>query len=92
MSYDFTGLTNAQAELLTYQGWEMGSTWPTRQPHPLTVKKLIERGLLIEHVTTVGRMTVREYEVPLSVHMAWCEHCGKEYAEMDSPPPPGEKA
>lgn len=78
MKYDFSRLTPAQQELLTYQGWRVGCGIPAVQPRPATVRKLIERGLVIEHETQYGPLTFKEYEVPLNVHIAWCAHCAKE--------------
>lgn len=79
MTYDFSGLAPRQQELLTFQGWQAGSKFPAVQPGPATVKKLIARGLVVEHLVEQMfgpfPMTVREYEVPLLVHAAWCEHC-----------------
>lgn len=81
MAYDFSGLTPRQQELLTFQGWQIGCELMP-QPGPRTVRKLIDRGLVVEHQRRVGSgpfaMTVREYEVPLDVHLAWCRFCGKQ--------------
>lgn len=86
MSYDFSGLTNAQHALLTFQGWQVGQANPDRspcvQPSERTVRKLIERGLVIPHERDVPAgpftMSVTEYEVPIDVHMAWCEYCAQQ--------------
>lgn len=83
-AYDFTKLTVLQKSLLTFGGWQIGST-VMYQPAPRSVKKLIDRGLLIE-VPRKDRsgpwtMTVIEYHVPLDVHRAWCEHC----SDMEQP-------
>lgn len=80
-AYDFTGLTPSQHALLTFQGWHVGDRMQV-QPTTRTVRKLIERGLVIPHARQVpfaGRMTmeVTEYEVPLPVHLAWCMRCGE---------------
>lgn len=75
MSYDFSSLTPRQQQLLTFQGWKVGDG--TVQPAKRTVKKLIERGLIREHVTSNGYYIATEYEVPISVHMAWCAHCAQ---------------
>lgn len=84
--YDFSGLTDQQQALILHEGWRIGqkhldgSAWV--QPHPRTVKKLIERGLMdaVESVEMGGpfRMTVMEYRVPLHVHMAYCAWCAKQ--------------
>jgi hypothetical protein len=86
MEYDFSGLTEEQEWLLVFQGWRIGDKYPSHQPSKKTVKKLIERGLVIEHevkqMTSIGPMTVLEYEVPLHVHMAYCMSCdGKEESD-----------
>jgi hypothetical protein len=73
--YDFSKLTTAQQSVLTFQGWEVGSDM--RQPSKATVKKLIERGLVIPQEVKTVNMTVIEYQVPIDVHMAWCAHCAK---------------
>ena len=79
--YDFSRLTAAQQNLLTFQGWQIGSHYPggsmRPQPGPRTVRKLIERGLVIPHEVQKGGLTVIEYEIPILVHMAWCEECSK---------------
>lgn len=77
MAYDFSRLTVAQQELLTYQGWHVGCGMPEVQPRPATVRKLIQRGLVIEREVQYGSMTVKEYEVPLDVHAAWCAYCAR---------------
>lgn len=77
-TYGFSGLTKAQRELLTFNGWQ-GCQFPPTQPQARTVRRLLDRGLLIEHKRPVsspfGTMVVSEYEVPLRVHVAWCAHC-----------------
>lgn len=78
MAYDFSRLTERQQELLTYGGWSVGCGFPARQPQARTVKKLLDRGLVVEHLVSHGPFTVAEYEVPAAVHVAWCAHCAKE--------------
>ena len=77
--YDFSRLTEKQKELLTFQGWYVGSM--ISQPRKKTVEKLIARGLLVERETKYGAVRVTEYEVPISVHMAWCAQCEGESDE-----------
>ena len=72
--YDLSGLTFKQKLLLTLQGWHVGSEM-LPQPKPETVKKLIERGLVIPKERLHNGVKVIEYEVPLDVHAAWCEVC-----------------
>ena len=83
--YDFTKLTHAQQEVLTFAGWQMNRDLPFAQPGKSTVKKLIERGLVVAHEVNVHRagigVTVTEYEVPFDVHAAWCAYCSKRYAD-----------
>lgn len=79
MGYNFSGLTVAQKTMLTFGGWHVGSKF-LPQPQARTVKKLIDRGLLIERRVqqrfAVGfNLTLSEYDVPIAVHMAWCERC-----------------
>jgi hypothetical protein len=80
--YDFSKLTESQQTLLTFQGWSSDSGWP--QPSRRTVKKLIDRGLVIEHSVTWVRgnmaMLISEYEVPIPVHAAWCAYCSRSEA------------
>lgn len=71
--YDFSDLTGDQQRLLTFQGWKVGDR--LRQPTPQTARELIERGLVIPHDRTYCGVVFKEYEVPIAVHMAWCEHC-----------------
>ena len=78
--YDFTGLTQAQEWLICLQGWRVGSKYPDGSPWPQpnkrTVKKLIDRGLIVERKVDVpvrgGFVMVTEYDVPLAVHLAYC--------------------
>lgn len=44
-----------------------------------TVRKLVERGLVVERPVQVLRATVTAYDVPIAVHAAWCEHCSKQH-------------
>lgn len=81
--YNFRGLTNAQQWLILYQGWRIGQRYPDGtlwpQPGKRTVKKLIERGLMVAHEVEErsGGLTLRftEYRVPLHVHAAYCLQC-----------------
>lgn len=75
VSFDFSGLTTAQAELLSFQGWSPGCG--RKQPRPSTVRKLIDRGLVVEGTHKVGLATVTTYTVPIPVHIAWCAHCAR---------------
>lgn len=79
-SFDFSNLTPSQASLLSFMGWHTrcGRAGP---PDKRTVAKLIERGLVVEHVLRNGPFTLREYEVPVDVHMAWCTYCDENYDE-----------
>lgn len=72
-AYDFSGLTTAQAELLSFQGWTPGCG--RKQPRPNTVHKLIERQLVEVRDVKVLHATVKAYDVPIPVHMALCAHC-----------------
>ncbi|WP_067753050.1 hypothetical protein [Orrella dioscoreae] len=94
---DFSNLTPAQECLICLQGWRIGSKYPDGsiwpQPSKRTVKKLIERGLVVlrEVTSALGngmRMTVTEYEVPLHVHMAYCFQCPSA-ADLESLTPIG---
>lgn len=73
-AFDFSNLTANQRSLLVFNGWQIGST-VMNQPSKATVKKLIERGLVIPHEVKRGNMTVTEYEVPVAVHLAFCLSC-----------------
>lgn len=76
MAYDFSRLTPMQEWLICLQGWHIGKKWPDgsiyAQPAKRTVRKLIERGLLVPREVGDGMLTVTEYDVPLDVHMAYC--------------------
>ncbi len=84
-NYDFSGLTQDQEALLTFQGWAVESRYPPSQPSGGTVRKLIDRGLLVprQRVSTgpLGTMSVTEYDVPIAVHIAWCAYCAKRHGE-----------
>ena len=73
---NFNNLTENQQELLSFQGWNIGCN--RNQPPKKSMLKLIERGLVIEHEIIDRGLSIKEYEVPLSVHIAWCEHCSKQ--------------
>lgn len=73
--YDFSGLTYRQREILSFQGWSVSRAGFLPQPRPSTMRKLIDRGLAIEHETKFHGLKVLEYEVPIPVHMAWCKIC-----------------
>lgn len=81
-TFDFTGLTEDQQALLTFQGWEPGGVLP--QPAPQTVRKLIDRGLVATYVVNHGGLQVRAYAVPIDVHMAWCAWCAEHLADDDA--------
>lgn len=76
MSFDFSGLTPAQQELLTFQGWEPGTRM--RQPRPQTVRKLLERGLVVERPMQFMGVAIKAYDVPIPIHMAWCAWCSEQ--------------
>ena len=80
MDYDFTGLTQTQERLLTFQGWVEGQS---NKPSQRTISKLLERGLIVEKPRHIGGSVPMAYIVPVHVHMLWCEHCAsraKRYA------------
>lgn len=79
--YDFSNLTYNQQMLLSFQGWTIEFAKLLPQPTAKTVKKLKDRGLIIEHERVWNGLTVKEYEVPLAVHIEWCERCSKNYKE-----------
>jgi hypothetical protein len=72
---NFAGLTLAQQYLLTFGGWHPTDKRP--QPHRATVRKLIDRGLVIEDQTMFLGVQIPTYTVPHRIHMAWCEHCAR---------------
>lgn len=59
--------------------------------HPATLKKLERLGLIIgrdEHLGGRFPMTIRRYEMPLPIHIRWCDWCSRhpetwEIAERD---------
>lgn len=72
-AYDFRGLTVAQEWLLTYCGWSHYDSPRRPMPKRTTVEPLITRGLMSERKSVTGDTLA--YEVPISVHAAWCAHC-----------------
>lgn len=80
MPYDFSRLTERQQELLTFGGWRVGDDRP--QPSPRTTSRLIRRGLVERHVIEDRSLRIVIYDVPLAVHIAWCEHCSRKYREV----------
>jgi hypothetical protein len=80
-AFDFTDLSVDQQALLTFQGWMPGSGMP--QPHPRTVAKLVDRGLVTPYMIMQGGLATRAYSVPIAVHIAWCAWCA-EHARDDN--------
>jgi len=79
--YDFSGLTVAQQNLILFQGWGVGSDRP--QPSKRTVKKLIDRGLMVEEIVLAGGVRVSQYYVPICVHIAWCQYCSDQVGDEE---------
>jgi hypothetical protein len=71
----FSDLTPAQQELLSFQGWAPGCG--RKAPRPDTARKLVARGLVVPRDVKVLHATVKAYDVPLDVHIAWCAHCAR---------------
>lgn len=76
---DFSGLTRRQKELLSAGGWRIDMR--TVQPTRATVRKLLDRGLVVERRVTDRRgwppIPVSEYDVPLDVFQAWADYCAQ---------------
>ena len=74
-SFDFTGLTRRQKELLSAGGWDSGRPLRTLQPTSQIVRKLLDRGLLTSYDVQDTRgwptVTFTCYAVPESVARAW---------------------
>lgn len=95
MDFDFRGLTEVQQWLIVMGGWQIGSTnpdgSPAVQPGKRTVKKLIERGLVVECEAIQWvhglRLCATEYIVPPEVHAAYCQWCAAEASPVVSHPP-----
>jgi len=57
-----------------------------------TVSVFLDRGLIVRLPDKVlgrdafGAITVPEYEIPISVHMNWCEWCANNYPDEDDAP------
>ena len=73
MDYDFTGLTRAQENMLTNQGWDKRDSF--RRPNVSTVNTLMDRGLLLMFPIAPGSTYPQCYIVPIPVHIAWWEYC-----------------
>ncbi len=78
MPFDFSDLSTAQKNLLTFDGWQPGSAF-TKQPTAKTAKKMVDRGLLIEIKRSHNGLSWIEYAVPVAVHMEWCDHCSRQH-------------
>jgi len=81
MSERFKGLTEAQFKAF-------GAITINQEPccKPETIQALIDKGLIIEHkVKMFSRkgnslfdlipITVKRYEVPMGIHIEWCDWC-----------------
>lgn len=71
----FRGLTPYQLEVLGHiaVGCDLGH-------YPKTLAILEQRGLLVSGSETLPGplpVTVKRYEMPIVVHMAWCEWCSE---------------
>lgn len=73
--FDFRGLTPAQHAVLSLAGWTIGCG--RSQPQPRTMRRLIERGLVVAYDVADRGAIVTEYLVPVAVHIAWCARCAK---------------
>ena len=73
---DFTALTPEQQQCANYyaldgQNLYHPAVWPKED-----TDRLVELGLLVRHEVDVGGgLTVFEHEMPLAVHIAWCDWC-----------------
>ena len=70
---DFSGLSPSQQALLTFCGWDRHCDRP--RPRKSTVQPLIARGLVVLHPLRAGGSDPARYEVPITVHAAWCAYC-----------------
>jgi len=68
-AFDFSELTDNQQALITQGGWRTGGMG--KIPRPGTVRKLLQRGLVIQRTRRVFGVDVREYDVPEEVSAAW---------------------
>ncbi len=50
--------------------------------NPSIANVLIKKGLIEKFEEKNGMLTIYRYRVPLSVHIAWCEWCSKQFDEM----------
>ena len=75
-AFDFDGLTPAQQELLTFQGWAPGPG-ARKQPRPAVAQELVRRGLATVRQVQIGAALVPAYDVPIAVHAAWCSWCAQ---------------
>jgi hypothetical protein len=82
MSKTFDNLPPRQAEV-----FEQIATGNDKGHNLRTLDALERKGYIISHEEKVGRdgfgiITVLRYEVPIPIHIRWCEWCG-EYVEYD---------
>ncbi len=66
--------------------FEQIATGNDRGHHPATLRALVNKGYISEWAQTIGRdgfgdITVMRYEVPIPVHIRWCEWCSENYAD-----------
>ncbi len=81
MAYDFSGLTPRQQQLLAAGGWR-ASIGMGKQPTPHTVRKLVERGLLVAEPRRFMLATITEYRVPADVSAAWRDRAATQAAAL----------
>lgn len=70
--FDFSKLTPAQRALIANGGWHVPDARNMAQPTKRTVRKLIERGLVVEEIRRENAIFyIREYSVPDAVRAAY---------------------
>ena len=83
-SYPVKGLTKIQRD--TFEAIACGQDMPNR---PKTLSALIKKGVIVEvgkKVVCKDRFGIVEtpvYEVPLVLHLAWCQWCSDNIPDSD---------
>jgi len=83
-AYPVKGLTKAQRE--TFEAIACGQDFPYR---PKTISLLLKKKAIVQTGEKIicqdafGIVKVPVFEVPMPLHLAWCQWCAENYSESE---------